>query len=277
MIHISNLFQQIQQSILFYCPSLQRKKAGRNPKISDLQLCSLYILSYITNMPVLNLARLLIDPSIQSWHLFRRSRTERIYKLLREYMLNRALSIILLKLLLGKKVKLIIDGTILEVAKVSRARTQKIRRFSGKIFWTKRKRKLYSHHYQQEVEFEETYYGVLVMVLCDENQVVMDVWFHPASYHELKSFRIRKSKSKWFRFLVENFEVIGDKGYRGCEFVKVCESKEDKSVRQVVEGVNSQIKAFNHVSRWRKGITLLAYLYGYAIGYSFFRKSYVLG
>jgi len=26
-----------------------------------------------------------------------------------------------------------------------------------------------------------------------------------------------------------------------------------------------------------KGITLLAYLYGYAIGYSFFRKSYVLG
>jgi len=64
---------------------------------------------------------------------------------------NRALSIILVKLLLGKKVKLRIDGTILEVAKVSRARTQKIRRFSGKIFWTKRKRKLYSHRYQQEV------------------------------------------------------------------------------------------------------------------------------
>ena len=123
--------------------------------------------------------------------------------------------------------------TSLEVAKVSRARTQKIRRFSGKTF---------NHHYQQEMEFEETYYGVLVMVLCDENQ-----------------------------------EVIGDKGYRGCEFVKVCESKEDKSIRQAVEGVNSQIKAFNYVSRWRKGITLLAYLYGYAIGYSFFRKSYVLG
>ena len=59
--------------------------------------------------------------------------------------------------------------------------------------------------------------------------------------------------------------------------MRVCESKEDKSIRQAVEGVNSQIKAFNYVSRWRKGITLLAYLYGYAIGYSFFRKTHVLG
>ena len=66
MIHIVNLFKQIQQSILFYCPSLQQKKAGRKPKISDSELCSLYVLSYITNIPVLNLARLLIGPSIQS-------------------------------------------------------------------------------------------------------------------------------------------------------------------------------------------------------------------
>ena len=115
------------------------------------------------------------------------------------------------------------------------------------------------------------------MVLCNENQVVMDVWFHPASYNEIKSFRLRKSKSRWFRFLVETFGVMGDKGYRGCEFVEVCEKREDKSLRQAVEGVNSQIKAFNSVSRWRKGITLLTYLYGYAIGYSFFRKSHVLG
>jgi len=129
--------------------------------------------------------------------------------------------------------------------------------FSGKAFWGKKKRKLYSHHYKREVEFEKLYYGVLVMVLCDKNGVVYDIWFHPASYNEVKSFRLRKSKSKWFRFLVETFEVIGDKGYR--------------------EGVNSQIKVFNYISRWRKGITLLAYLYGYAIGYSFFRKSYVLG
>jgi hypothetical protein len=55
---------------------------------------------------------------------------------------------------------------------------------------------------------------------------------------------------------------MGDRGYRGCEYVEVCESKEQKGIRQVVEGVNSQIKLFNRVSRWRKGITLLAYLYG---------------
>jgi len=35
---------------------------------------------------------------------------------------------------------------------------------------------------------------------------VYDIWFHPASYNEVKSFRLRKSKSKWFRFLVETFE-----------------------------------------------------------------------
>jgi hypothetical protein len=70
---------------------------------------------------------------------------------------------------------------------------------------------------------------------------------------------------------------MGDRGYRGCEYVEVCESKEQKGIRQVVEGVNSQIKLFNRVSRWRKGITLLAYLYGYTIGYSFFRKSQIWG
>jgi uncharacterized protein YfbU (UPF0304 family) len=60
---------------------------------------------------------------------------------------------------------------------------------------------------------------------------------------------------------------MGDRGYRGCEYVEVCESEEQKGIMQVVEGVNSQIKLFNRVSRWREGITLLAYLYGYAIGY----------
>jgi hypothetical protein len=39
------------------------------------------------------------------------------------------------------------------------------------------------------------------------------------------------------------------------------------------EAVNSQTKVFNGVSRWRNITTLLAYLQGYAIGYSFFRKS----
>jgi hypothetical protein len=34
---------------------------------------------------------------------------------------------------------------------------------------------------------------------------------------------------------------MGDRGYRGCEYVEVCESKEQKGIRQVVEAVNSQI------------------------------------
>jgi len=66
---------------------------------------------------------------------------------------------------------------------------------------------------------------------------------------------------------VDSFGLMGDRGYRGCEYVEVCESREQ----------NLQIKLFNRVSRWRKGITLLAYLYGYATGYSFFRRSQIWG
>ncbi|MCI4453334.1 MAG: hypothetical protein JHC25_00110 [Thermodesulfobacterium sp.] len=76
---------------------------------------------------------------------------------------------------------------------------------------------------------------------------------------------------------MDSFELMGDKGYRDCAYVEVCESKEQKGIRQVVEGVNSQIKLFNQVSGWRRGITSLAYLYGYAIGYSFFRKAQIWG
>ncbi|MCS6876514.1 MAG: hypothetical protein NZM36_06630, partial [Aquificaceae bacterium] len=89
-----------------------------------------------------------------------------------------------------------------------------------------------------------------------------DLWFSYGSMHETKAYKVRKAKS---------VEVYGDRGYNGVEGVKVCKSKEDRSIRQVVEGVISCVKSFNFVSRWRSGITLLAYLYGYAIAYSFFR------
>jgi hypothetical protein len=263
--HFYSLYQMVLKSLTFYLGvDQEKKKAGRPPKVSDLQLCALYILSYITNTPVFTLAKSLIDPNIKSYHLFRKTRTQKVYKLLKEYRNRRILSILFAKLLLGKKVKLIVDGTILEVANLNRARTQRIKRFSGKAFWGKKKRNLYSEHYREKVRFEEMYYGVLVMVVCDSEGVVYDLWFHPASYHEV-------------RFSVDSFGLMGDRGYRGCEYVEVCESKEQKGIRQVVEGVNSQIKLFNRVSRWRKGITLLAYLYGYAIGYSFFRKSQIWG
>ena len=80
---------------------------------------------------------------------------------------------------------LIVDGTILEVANLNRARTQRIKRFSGKALCGKKKRNLYSEHYKEKVRFEERYYGVLVMVVCDSEGVVYDLWFHPASYHRV--------------------------------------------------------------------------------------------
>ena len=38
--------------------------------------------------------------------------------------------------------------------------------------------------------------------------------------------------------------VYGDRGYRGCEVVIVCDSREMRAKRQVVEGVISLIKLF---------------------------------
>jgi hypothetical protein len=50
--------------------------------------------------------------------------------------------------------------------------------------------------------------------------------------------------------LAENFEFIGNKGYKGCKYIKVCEDKQEKSKRQ--------IKNFNLISRWRKVKTFIA-------------------
>jgi len=55
-------------------------------------------------------------------------------------------------------------------------------------------------------------------MVCDENGMVYDIWF---------------------RFLTENFEFIGDKGYKGCKYVKVCEDKQEKNKRQIIKAVNS--------------------------------------
>ncbi len=55
--------------------------------------------------------------------------------------------------------------------------------------------------------------------------------------------------------------------------LKYVKTNKKKSKRQIIEAVNSQIKNFNLTSRWRKIKTFVAYLYAYAIGYSFFRKS----
>ena len=44
---------------------------GRKPKLTDIHIAAIFILSYIPNTKVLTLAKLLIDPSIHSWHIFR--------------------------------------------------------------------------------------------------------------------------------------------------------------------------------------------------------------
>ena len=63
--------------------------------------------------------------------------------------------------------------------------------------------------------------------------------------HEVWAFRERKRRSLWFRKRVESCVVFGDRGYRGCEGAIVCGSREMRAIRQVVEGVISQIKLFN--------------------------------
>ena len=66
--------------------------------------------------------------------------------------------------------------------------------------------------------------------------------------------------------------VYGDRSYRGCEGVIVCDSREMRAKRQVVEGVISQIKLFYAGSGWRTLTCVRVYVYAYAIGYSYYRK-----
>ena len=59
--------------------------------------------------------------------------------------------------------------------------------------------------------------------------------------------------------------VYGDRGYRGCEGVIVCDSKDMRAKRQVVECVISQIKLFNAGSGGRTLTCVLVYTYAYAV------------
>ena len=65
--------------------------------------------------------------------------------------------------------------------------------------------------------------------------------------------------------------VYGDRGYRGCVGVIVCDCREMRAKRQVVEGVISQIKHFNAGSGWRTFTSVLVYVYAFAIGFSDYR------
>ena len=56
---------------------------------------------------------------------------------MRAYKLHKLRLMILARLLYGKKIELVIDGTIVDIANVNRARTQKIMRVRGKVWWAK--------------------------------------------------------------------------------------------------------------------------------------------
>ena len=47
------------------------------------------------------------------------------------------------------------------------------------------------------MEFEEVKYGMLMMVLCDRERRVYDVWISFGSVHEVRAFRERKRRSLW--------------------------------------------------------------------------------
>ncbi|MGC8677011.1 MAG: hypothetical protein ACP5UF_02160, partial [Hydrogenobaculum sp.] len=77
------------------------------------------------SMPVMKIANQILNPSIRSYHIFRKSRVKRAYNILRKYIQLRLIFIILVNLVSKAKPRLIIDGTILPAANVNRARTQK--------------------------------------------------------------------------------------------------------------------------------------------------------
>ena len=86
-------------------------------------------------------------------------------RILREYKLHKLRLMILARLLYGKKIDLVIDGTIVAIANVNRARTQKIRRVRGKVWRAKRRRKIVRRDNGKVVEFEEVRYGMLMICL----------------------------------------------------------------------------------------------------------------
>ena len=258
------------------------KKRGRKPKIEDWEIAAAFITCYLDKSSVLKFLQLYVDDTIRSWNVFRKNRIRRVYKILRKFMLFVGLLKVLTKLyieitasiIFGKVMeieeKLVVDGTILDVANVNRARTQRIKRLSGKSFWVRRKRKLYSVHYKKKIEFEELHYGILAMVLADLKGIVLDIWYLPASVHENKALKEREEKSLYLKTLLGQYKVLGDKAYKGNKKVEVCNSKPLKALKQIIETTIGGVKGFFY-SRWRKGITLLTYLYGLSIGFSFLR------
>jgi len=230
---------------------LYRPQRGRKPKLSDAQICALYLASAILAIPILKIVKTL-GLKVQSWHIFRRYRTKRIYRCLRSFLkeLNFKTQ--------GRQV-VIVDGKLLKVARLSRALTQRIKRGFGGKSWGRRKRKLYSQHQQDEILVDELVYGLLVMALVDEKGKVIDIWLKPASTNETRALKERLRFSRYLRTMIEGKELIGDKGYRGVRGLKVAEKREEKRKRQIIEVFFAKLK-YLELSGWRYKLTILTYL-----------------
>jgi len=230
---------------------LYRPQRGRKPKLSDAQICALYLASAILAIPILKIVKTL-GLKVQSWHIFRRYRTKRIYRCLRSFLkeLNFKTQ--------GRQV-VIVDGKLLKVARLSRALTQRIKRGFGGKSWGRRKRKLYSQHQQDEILVDELVYGLLVMALVDEKGKVIDIWLKPASMNETRALKERLRFSRYLRTMIEGKELIGDKGYRGVRGLKVAEKREEKRKRQIIEVFFAKLK-YLELSGWRYKLTILTYL-----------------
>ncbi|MGC8677054.1 MAG: hypothetical protein ACP5UF_02395, partial [Hydrogenobaculum sp.] len=108
----------------------EKSKVGRKPKLTDEEIASIFILSFITGMPAMKIANQILNPSIRSYHIFRKSRAKRVYNILRKYIQLRLIFIILVNLVSKNKIKTYYrQYTMLPAANVNRARTQKIKRF----------------------------------------------------------------------------------------------------------------------------------------------------
>ncbi|MDW8096017.1 MAG: hypothetical protein RMI51_04380 [Aquificaceae bacterium] len=112
------LYHEVLSQVEAFCNLTKPKpKAGRKPKISDQQIMTLFILSYLTHSPVLTLTELLIDPSINSYHIFRKARQRRIHSLLRQFMLWKVQMMLVLKLCKNTKDKKIFWQSFLDKEK----------------------------------------------------------------------------------------------------------------------------------------------------------------
>ena len=70
---------------------------------------------------------------------------------------------ILARLLYGMKIELVIDGTLVDIAYVNSARTLKLRRVRGKVWWAKRRRMIVRRDNGKGVEVEEVRYGMGIL------------------------------------------------------------------------------------------------------------------